>query len=144
MKIVEVNINKRNVALSFPDYHSMIESRKAYWASINREKYEQMIAHLNIVHEHERKLEQFHDMPAGQLRGAHLAFGALRDMRVAMNNAELRHKIRNDFIKFYVTITSETRYVEVQAEDYNSGTKYHFGSYQMKFNFYGMNPTTTI
>lgn len=97
-----------------------------------------MIVHLDLVHEHERRFEQLHEMPLNKLRGAHLIFGTLRDMRIKMNNAELKHKIRNDFIKFYVDITAETRYVSIQAEDYNSREKYHFGNHQIRHNFYGI------
>jgi hypothetical protein len=136
MIIPVINIKKGKTTLTFPNYDNLIESRKAYWFANNQDRYQQFVKHLDIAHDHEKYLEQLYDFYPGLLKGAHLVFGTLRDTRVAMENTNLRHKIRNGFIRFHIDILEEDKLVKVQAIEYNSGARYHLIDYRIQHQFF--------
>lgn len=135
MKIRKIFVVRGTRLETYENYMALISRKRIYWQAMQPEKYQQLKAHLIIVHGSEYRLEDRYQLPRYSLKGANLIFGSIRDMREAMTNAEFRRKVSNDEIVFLVKLDAVTRIVNVYTEE--DSVLAHYKQYQISHNFFG-------
>lgn len=133
MHITRIVLNNNMI---YSDYDIMVLDKLQYWDRENPEVARYLRKHQEFIDASEETLEKIHGLDKGMLRGAHLIYGSITDMRKALDNAELRSIIKSNQAEFLVNIG--TRHVEVKMHHYAQNNTRNIANYQIEHNFFNM------
>jgi hypothetical protein len=136
MIITQIICYDEDLTRNYPDYDQMIQEKREYWEITNQDTAKRFKLHHELIQASEESLERLYGFEKGQLKGAQLIYGSIRDMREALADEQLREKIRNDQVTFVIKIG--TRYVGSEMTDYTLLTSRIIATYQIRHNFYGI------
>lgn len=136
MYIYRIYVTKSGSIKVYHSYSELLSKRLDYWEAIHRTTFDRFSLFLEQVKESERNLEIFHGMPYESLRGAHLIYGSIWEMREGIANPRMRQAILDGEVKFVVKIEAETRMTRIFTSD-TEGYLYSFKTYQLRHNFFG-------
>ncbi len=141
MIFTTINICSDGEYWDYSTYHSFRTSRLVRALSLDVNRHSQLCRHLNHIHLSEMALEIKYGLPRGLLKGSHLIFGTIRDLREGLADDYLRSQIKEELIMFRVEIETETRKVRVFTSATEDGTYTLFKEYILRHDFYGMATT---